>query len=199
MGKNNAGLSTAWTLALILFLLLLVTEAGLFYLLGKHGYINISNFGKKDEVEDTFSPTATKAPEKNIVILNKDYIFPIKDASAKKIGEFKYTLADYQKVDEIIIKGQRATAIEGRTFLIVNIRVSHNLDRVVELDTKDYLRLSKNNETNRLSADIHNDPVEVKVNASHNTKLGFPINDSDTNLVLLVGEPEDQKDRIELY
>jgi len=102
-------------------------------------------------------------------------------------------------MDEIVVKGQRATAIRGRTFLILTLKITNGYTRPIEIDTKDYVRLSVNgNRDEWLAPDIHNDPVLVQATSTKFTRVGFPVYDSDSDLLLRVGEIEGKKEFIEL-
>ena len=131
--------------------------------------------------------------------LNREFKFPLRDNTGEQVSEIKFTVNSAELRDEIIVKGKRATAVKGRTFLILNLKVANDFDQTIEIDTRDYIRLTVNgNEDEKLAPDIHNDPVEVQAISTKLTRLGFPINDSDTNLKLLVGEISEDKETIEL-
>lgn len=192
------GSSLAWTLVVVLFILLLLTEAVAFYLLGKHNYLNFKEANVEVVLDSTSAPSPTTSSENNRKFLNKEYSFPVNDALNNQIGEIKYSLTEYYLTDEIIVKGQKAKAIEGRVFLIINILLANNFDHTIEIDTRDYLRLSINNEDKWFTADIHNDPVEVQANSTKHTRLGFPIKDSDSDFRIQVGELDNTKDTIKI-
>lgn len=130
--------------------------------------------------------------------LNKDYTFSLKDETGKDVSTFKYTITSFEKRDEIIVKGKRAVAVEGRTFLIVNLKIRNDFSKTISINARDYVRLIVNNSSDKLAADIHNDPVDVQPDSTKETRLGFPINDSDKNLTLIVGELNGKKDTIKL-
>jgi hypothetical protein len=130
--------------------------------------------------------------------INKDYSFPLKDQTGKEVSKFTYKIQDAELRDEIVVKGQPATAVKGRTFLIVNIKITNNYDKDIQLNVKDFVRLSVNNSTEKLAPDIHNDPVDVQAISTKYTRVGFPINDTDKNLELQVGEISGTKDTIKL-
>ncbi|MDO8498393.1 MAG: hypothetical protein Q7S44_01260 [bacterium] len=137
-------------------------------------------------------------PAKATLSLSKEFSFPVKDDSGKQIGEIKYLMESAEKRDEIIVKGQKATSVGERTFLILNLKLSNNSNSGVELKTRDFVRLSINNGSEWLAPDIHNDPVEVQAISTKYTRLGFPINDSDTNLKVQVGEINGEKQVFDL-
>jgi hypothetical protein len=132
--------------------------------------------------------------------LNKEFSFPLKNAKGDEIGALKYLIEKVELRDEIIVKGQRATAVEGRQFVILTIKISNEFKQSIQINTRDYVRLAVNgNEQELLAPDIHNDPVEVQAISTKYTRLGFPINTTDKNITLFVGEiNNDQKERIEL-
>jgi len=139
------------------------------------------------------SPKA-KAEQK----INKDFTFALKDENGKDVSKLKYTVEDAQVMDEIIVKGERAVAVEGRTFLIINLKITNDFNKSVQINSRDYLRLSVNKSAERLAPDIHNDPVEVQALSTKYTRVGFPINESDKNLTLQVGELTGPKESIKL-
>jgi hypothetical protein len=129
----------------------------------------------------------------------REFSFPLKDSNGDDVSNIKYTIEKTELRDEIVVKGQKATAIEGRTFLIVTLKVKNEFDQAIEMSTRDYVRLSVNdNKDEWLAPDIHNDPVEIQAISTKYTRLGFPINDSDEKLVLRVGEIEGDKEEVEL-
>lgn len=138
---------------------------------------------------DTAEPRASQD-------VNKTFEFPVgKNADNKII----FTLEKAEILDEIVVRGQKATAVSGRTFLIVNLKVTNELSQRIEMDTRDYVRLSVNgNDKELLAPDIHNDPVEIQATSTKFGRVGFPINTTDKNLVLLVGEIGKDREKVEL-
>ena len=130
--------------------------------------------------------------------IGKEFIFPLVK-SAKDEKFFKFFIDKAALVDEIVIKGQKATAVKGRDFLIVTVKITNEHDKAFKINTKDFVRLSANNNTAEwLAPDIHNDPVEVQAISTKVTRVGFPVNESDTNFVLQVGEIDGAKETITL-
>lgn len=133
------------------------------------------------------------------ITLNKTLNFPLKDGNGKEIGKFEYTLQTAELTDQIILQGSRATAVKGRQFLIVNLKLVNSLDQGIEISSRDYIRLIIDGNTKELLApEIHNDPVEAQAISTKYTRIGFPINTTDKNLVLQVGEINGAKQTIKL-
>ncbi len=131
--------------------------------------------------------------------VNKEFTFSLKDNSGKTAGEFKYKLLTAELDKQIIVKGTRATAIDGRVFLIINLELTNGANQGLQVNTKDYIRLSVNGKTSELYApEIHNDPVDVQAISTKFTRLGFTINESDKNYILKVGEITGKKTDIKL-
>ena len=131
--------------------------------------------------------------------VNKEFQFPLTDSKGEKISKIKYVIEKAELRNEIIVKGQKATAVKGRTFLVVYLKVTNEYTQKIEMQTRDYVRLSVNgNENEWLAPDIHNDPVEVQAQSTKVTRLGFPINESDTKILLRVGQINGDKEKVEL-
>jgi hypothetical protein len=157
-------------------------------------------------VTATVLRNASKAGDSRIQIkgakgtqaINKEFSFPLKD-KGKLVTTITYTIEAAELRDEIVVKGQRASSVKGRTFLIIPIKINNPYNGGIEIQTKDYIRLIVNGkEAEQLAADIHNDPVTVQALSTKQTRLGFPINDTDKNLSLRVGELNGEKETIAL-
>jgi len=128
-----------------------------------------------------------------------EFEFPLTNGDGEEVGKFRFVIDKAEINDEIIVKGQKATAVEGRVFLIVTLKVSNDFEQAIELNTRDYIRLAVNgNGEELLAPDIHNDPVEIQAISTKYTRVGFPINDTDSDLTLLVGEINGVKQSIVL-
>ncbi len=131
--------------------------------------------------------------------IGKEFAFPLTDEAGEEVANFKYLISSVELRDEIVVQGQKATAVKGRGFLIINLKITNDNDQPIELNTRDYIRLSVNGDKDEwLAPDIHNDKVEVQAISTKNTRLGFPISDSDNQLILRVGEIDGEKEEIEI-
>lgn len=131
--------------------------------------------------------------------LDKEFSFPIKNSKGEEVDKIRYIIDKAELRNEIIVKGQKATSVKGRTFLILNLKLVNSFNQPIEIDTRDYVRLSVNgNKEEWLAPDIHNDPVEIQAISTKNTRVGFPINEDDRGLVIRIGEINGDKEEIEL-
>lgn len=131
--------------------------------------------------------------------LNREFLFPLRDGSGESLSDIKFFIEKAELRDEIVVQGKRATSIKGRTFLIITAKITNQYRQAITMNTKDYVRLSVNgNEEEWLAPDIHNDPVEIQAISTKYTRIGFPINETDKNLILRVGEINGEKVRIPL-
>ncbi len=138
-------------------------------------------------------------PPSGIAQINKDFTFSLKDTNGKKIGSFTYTLQNAELDKQIIVQGSKATAITGRIFLVINLKLTNSEDNGLSVNTKDYVRLSVNGSSEQLAPEIHNDPVEVQAISTKYTRVGFAIDTSDKDYLLKVGEIDEPKTDIKLH
>src|SRR5262245_29780709 len=74
--------------------------------------------------------------------INKPFTFPVKDDKGNKIAQLQYILESADIQDEIIIKGERAQAVKGRTFLILNTKIENDSNKNIQINSRDYVRIS---------------------------------------------------------
>ncbi len=150
-----------------------------------------SPLGSEDSQVEIKKPRASQS-------LQRQFLFPLKDQTGKEVSKLKLNIQSIELRDEIIVKGQRARSVRGRTFLIVNLKIENDFDKSLQINSRDYFRLSVNNSNEKLAPEIHNDPVEVQAISTKYTRIGFPINEDDTNLSLQVGEIKGKKEVLKL-
>lgn len=131
--------------------------------------------------------------------LDREFKFPLKDEKGATLGEIKYVIENAEIRDEIVVKGKKASAVSGRTFLVLNLKITNDTNQTISMNTKDYVRLFVNGKDNEpLSPSIHNDPVVVDAISVKPTRIGFAINESDKQLKLKVGEIKGEKVEVAL-
>ncbi len=148
-------------------------------------------------------PTTTNAQQVSPQILahkdiNKSFSFPVEDQNNNVITQLTYILQSADLMNQIVVKGQLATAIKGKTFLVINLRLDNSSDKSVIVNTRDYIRLTTNKSNELLAPEVYNDPVEIQPASTKLTRVGIPINTSDKNLVLHIGEISGEKTDIPL-
>lgn len=131
-------------------------------------------------------------------MLNKTYKFPLKDDKGKTVSNITYILQSADLQDSFIYQGKVATAVKGRTFLIFDLKITNPYTKTIEINAKDYVRVKMNGSNELLAPEIHNDPVQIQANSTKYTRIGLPVNDTDKNIILLVGELQGKKDSINL-
>lgn len=131
----------------------------------------------------------TVQPAKATMTVKKEFAFPIKDEKGKEVTKLKLFVDTIDLRDEIIVQGQKAYPVQGKTFLVVDTRFRNDFNQPIEIKARDYFRLEVNgNDKDKLAADIHNDPVTIQPLSTKQVRLGFFINDTDKDMVLFVGE-----------
>lgn len=142
--------------------------------------------------------TDVAAPYKTIK-LNREFSYPVKNPDGGETDmKILFTIEKLELAKEIVAKGQRATAISGRSFLLLTIKLTNNEDVGIEIDTRDYVRLSVDGSEEKLAADIHNDPVESQPLSTKTTRIGFPVNATIKKVTLYIGEIKGEKEAISI-
>jgi hypothetical protein len=144
------------------------------------------------------NPVQTTSNSKKTQQINKSLLFPLKDNAGKELSKIKYEIQTAELADTIVVKGQTAKASKGREFLIIALKITNDYDKTININSRDYIRLVVDGSTEKLAADIHNDPVEVQAISTKYTRLGFPIYTKDRNLELVIGEINGKKESIKL-
>lgn len=148
--------------------------------------------GSSSDVRTTApSPIATQE-------LNKKFEFPLKDDKNKTVANISYLIESANIQDSFIYQGKLATAVQGRTFLIFNLKITNPYTKTIEVNAKDYVRIKVNGSSEQLAPEIHNDPVQIQAKSTKYTRIGLPINDTDKNIVLLIGELQGKKEVVAL-
>lgn len=158
-------------------------------------------FGRSTQknIPASYADTRPLAPNvKAEQAVNKTFEFPLTDDKGVIVSKIKYKITNAQLQDSIIVNGQKANAVVGRTFLVLNLEITNAHTQGIEINSRDYIRLTVNGKTDLIAADIHNDPVAVQAISTKITRLGFPINDTDKNLKLQIGEIKGKKEIIDL-
>ncbi len=147
----------------------------------------------------TGTNTVAIASAKKTQNIDRTFSFPLQNTENEEEKSFKYIVESAELRDEIVVQGKKATAVNGRTFLIVNILLTNDLEQGLRINSRDYIRLSLNgNKEELLAPDIHNDPVEAQATSIKPTRVGFAIDNNATNLMLIVGEIGGKKQEIPL-
>lgn len=131
--------------------------------------------------------------------INESFEFPLKDKKGLPTEEkIKLSITKVDRSKSIVVKGQNATAVPGRTFLIVNLKLENPTKISLSMKTRDFIRLQIEGQSDRLAPDIHNDPTEVQAISTKLTRVGFPVEENALKFKLLVGEIDGEKTEIPL-
>ncbi|MBI4130452.1 hypothetical protein HY468_04000 [Candidatus Roizmanbacteria bacterium] len=147
----------------------------------------------------TATPSISNNTTTKSIDINREFLFPIKNGESEEVGHIKFVIEKAELLEKIVVQGKTATAVSGRIFLIVTAKLTNDLDKNIQINTRDYVRLMRNGNSQELLApEIHNDPVEVLAISTKYTRVGFSIGSTDKDLNLLIGEIKGEKQTIPL-
>lgn len=132
--------------------------------------------------------------------IDRTYQFPFYDETGEVVSDFQYILERAELRDEVLIQGRPAQAINGKTFLVVYIKIKNEYKGSLQLNAAEYVRLVVNgNEDELLAPEMNSDPVQIQAISTKTTRIGFPIDASQIDdLKLQIGEIDGEKDIIEV-
>ncbi|MBI2022737.1 hypothetical protein HYS97_02730 [Candidatus Daviesbacteria bacterium] len=192
LGNGLSDLSTSTkkrkipTNKIFLAALVLLVVLGLFYWVKTF----VSGINRPTPTEEK----TTIAPARSTHQVNKSFDFPLRDEKGEEVSKIKFIVENAELRDEIVVKGQRASSVSGRVFLVINLKITNSFKKTVQINTRDYLRLTvNNNDKEFLAPEIHNDPVEAQAISTKYTRVAFAINESDKNLKLRIGDPDKEE------
>lgn len=174
------------------------------YIMAAIGLIAVAFFFYKfnpltSKTTQTTDNKTTIREAKATLPLNKEFKFPLKNDKGDVVGEIKYVIENAELRDQIIIKGRKASAVQGRIFLVLNLKVVNDSNKTISMNTKDYARLSINgNENELLAPSIHNDPVVIDAISTKPTRIGFAVSEDDKDLKIKIGEIQGEKTTIDI-
>lgn len=138
-------------------------------------------------------------PLSQIVSLNKDFVFPALDDSAKKKGTINLKVTDVEKTDKVIVQDKTYTSQNNKVFLIVNLELKNESPKRLNIFPGDLIRLIVDDqEEKKLAPDLHNNYVLVAPISTKIDRVGFVVDNNFKNLKLQVGELEEKKEIIEI-
>lgn len=128
------------------------------------------------------------------VNLDREFSFNVYDQTKELSDPVRYVISSAQLTKQIIIKGQKANAVKGRTFLIINLKLVNDFDKSLFLNTRNYVRVQPSGTDDRLAPEIHNDTVEVQPLSTKLTRIGLPVDESVREFTIYAGELEGEKE-----
>jgi len=130
--------------------------------------------------------------------LNTDFSFPLKDSKGNEISNVNINASNAELKSEVIIKGSRSAAQNGKAFLIIDLKITNDYNKSIDVNTRNYFRLSLEGKDVWLAADIHNDPVKVQAISTKLTRIGFIVDKDTKKYILRIGEIDGDKQEIEI-
>lgn len=154
------------------------------------GIIGYSLFHSKHSANQVYADAQpTLAPALATKQVNQSYPFPIKDSAGKQVSQFTYDIEQAELRPQIVVQGQKAQAVDGKTFLILDLKLTNSYDQAIDVSTRNFVRFAVDGDTKDLqAADIHNDPVNVQAKSTKYTKIGLTVPSDVKKVILYVGD-----------
>lgn len=159
-------------------------------------FLGAKLFFPKKETQTTIEPKtdATIATAG----LNSDFEFPLKDSFGKELSTIKINASNAVLKSEVIIKGSRSVAQNNKAFLTIDLEITNDYNKSIDVNTRNYFRLKSESSDSWLAPDIHNDPVKVQAISTKQTRIGYIVNESDKKYILRIGEIDGEKQEVQI-
>lgn len=153
--------------------------------------------GSNDNFVKGAAEQATVAGGKSVDI-NKSFDIPIKTKEGEETGEkLRVTILNMQQAKEILIQSNQAKAKDGKIFLLITMEIENPTKTNLTVKPIDMVRLiSKDGKG--LAADVHNDKVSSEPVSIKKTRIGYVVDEGDTNFKFLIGEVRGSQEPIEV-
>lgn len=102
------------------------------------------------------------------------------------------TFLSATKQDSVNIQGQKATAKNGKVFLVLDFEAKNNTSNPLYLLPVDLIRLLQDEET-RIAPSVHQGRLEVRPVSSKFSNLGFVIEEKQKDFQFEIGEIDGEK------
>lgn len=109
-----------------------------------------------------------------------------------------YQIEEVEVTESITVQGKLAEAVAGRKFVIFNLKIVNPSNRSIQLQARDFIRISTDGGEEWIAPEIHNDPVEVQAISTKYTRVGTPVDDEVNQITVQLGEIEKEKQVFEL-
>lgn len=170
--------------------------AALGFLLIIASIITLKSVNSKPIPKSEVMSSALSKPDSSQMLsdqINQDFTF-LTDPNNKKSSSFVYKIISAEVNNKTVISGQDVHASEGKSFLIIQLKLVNNTDQNMAITTRNYIRLAVNSSNNEFMApDFYNDPVNVQPISTKPTQLGFVIDAGQKDFLLKVGEIDGKK------
>jgi hypothetical protein len=130
--------------------------------------------------------------------VNQTFEFPLLDQDGSEVSRIQYALETAELRDEIIVKGQRARAVNGKAFLTITLKITNSYEQGIDINSRDYVRLSVSGSNELKAPSIHNDPVEVQAISTKESRVGFTVEEGQKQFTVYIGEIKGEKQAVEL-
>lgn len=147
--------------------------------------------GKAKKVTASSSPKVALAKKE----VGRELSVELKNKEKTKVT---YLIESAELTDEILVRGEKLRALPGKAFLIFNLKIVNSGKQGIQINSRDFVRLSLSNKEEWLAPEIHNDPVGVQAISTKFTRIGFPVSRSQKQFTVRLGEISGEKIEFDL-
>ena len=130
--------------------------------------------------------------------IGRELSLELKNIKNKEKTKLTYSIESAELTEEILVKGERLRALSHKAFLIFNLKIVNSGQQGIQINSRDFVRLSLAGKEEWLAPEIHNDPVTVQAISTKYTRLAFPVNRTEKQFKVRLGEISAEKIEFDL-
>lgn len=108
------------------------------------------------------------------------------------LNDLSLAFTTASKKDSVTIQGQKATAKDGKIFLVLEVQIKNDSQQVLYLLPVDLIRLVMDEGT-KVAPSVHQGMVEVRPVSTKFSNLGFVVEVSQKEFKFEIGEVDEEK------
>jgi hypothetical protein len=127
--------------------------------------------------------------------VNKQYQFSAMNSEGEKIYDVQLLLTKAEKTKQVLVQGKPAKAKGDKAFLVLHMEVENSNTTEKYLRPVDLIRLV-DDQNKKYAPDIHSDILLIQPISTKGSRVGFVVDQAETNFKFLVGELEGHKEEV---
>lgn len=132
------------------------------------------------------------------VVINRSYETVARTQERLKTdGNFKLRVTNAEFADFILVQGKKATPIDGKTFLVINMEIENPYRVELYAFPVDFFRLVRE-DGSKFAPSVHQGTVQVRPESTKKSNVGFVVEPKEKKFKIEIGQVGEPKEVLEI-